>query len=161
MKIKISLISVLSLLFAGICYANPIVVGPPDLGVFSFNTKLGLMINLVADFTAICIGYLIIKRIRTLVCWRFLVYLGMVFLGGVIIDVLTFVPCAVFFFFDPQAKVGMIMLFFLAGMFLYLFNSWLSEKIFDLELSEKVIIGLVMALLTNPVIGFLFANQNS
>jgi hypothetical protein len=158
MKIKILLIAVIFALLAGNCYANPIVIGVPHMGKLSLGTSLGLMINFIADFIALCLGYLLIKKIGTLVCWKFLLYIGMVFLGGIIIDVLAIIPFQVLFFLMPIEKLSMLILFLLAGLLLYLFNSWLSEKLFNLEIKEKIVIGIVMALLTNPVIGLFFTD---
>jgi hypothetical protein len=156
MKINIFLIAVLFVLLAGNCYANPIVIGPPHIGMFYDNAGVGLVIDLAADCAALCIGYLIIKKIRALIRWRFLPYLIMVFLGGIIIDILTFIPSGFFIVLFHADFICFFMLFLTAGFFLYLFNSWLAEKLFKVELKEKIVIGIVMALLTNPVIGLLF-----
>jgi len=155
---KIISIFFLIILFSDLCYANPIVIGIPNTGKFSLDTGTGLMINFAADFLAVFIGYMIIKKIKTLFNWRFLPYLAFVFLGGIIIDILAFVPTGFFFLIFHADHLSFLILFLLAGLFLYLFNSWLSEKLFGLELKEKIVVGFVMALLTNPVIGFIFSS---
>lgn len=157
MRTKIFLISVV-LLFAGICQANPIVVGVPYGGKYALGTSLGLTINFVVDFIALCFGFLIIKNIKAIATWRFLPYLLIVFLGGIVLDVLAILPIKLFFYFIPIENLGMFIIFLVAGILLYIFNSWLSEKFFDLEDAQKITIGIVMALLTNPVIGWLFAS---
>ncbi|GEM_PF-5693026 len=157
MKAKIYFPAVLFLLCVGICYANPIVMPPPKMGMYSFETKTGLMINFAADFTAVCIGYLIAREIRRLYCRRFFSYIMMVFLGGIIIDMIAVFPFRVFFYIFQEKDESLIFLFLTAGLLLYLFNSWLAERIFNVYPREKIIIGLTMALLTNPVIGMLLA----
>lgn len=153
---KIIFILFLLVFCSGICTANPIVL-IPKTGNFSLDTGTGLMINFAADFLAVCIGYLLIKKIRVLFRWRFLPYLAFVFIGGYIIDILAFIPTGFFFLSFHADIVCFLVLFLTAGLFLYLFNSWLSQKLFALQLKEKIIIGLIIALLTNPVIGFLFS----
>jgi hypothetical protein len=156
---KIKSLTVIFMLLSGICYANPIVVGVPYGGEYTLGTNLGLLINLAADFIALCAGFLIIKKVGTVATWRFLPYFLIVFFGGIVLDVMAILPIKFFFFFIPIENSGIVILFLVAGLFLYLFNSWLSEKFFDLEVGEKIVIGLVMALLTNPIIGWLIASQ--
>jgi hypothetical protein len=150
---------VLIFLVATICRANPIMVGMPSGGKYSLATNTGLAINLAADFVALCLGFLAIKNIKAVATWRFVPYFVIVFFGGIVIDVISIVPIKLFFMFTSAGNMGMLVLFLLAGLFLYIYNSWLSELFFDLELSEKIIIGIVMALLTNPVIGYIIASQ--
>lgn len=151
--------AVIFTLLSGICYANPIVVGVPYGGEYALGTNLGLLVNFVADFIALCVGFLIIKKIKAIATWRFLPYLLIVFFGGIVLDVMAILPVKLFFIFIPIENSSIAILFLVAGLFLYLFNSWLSEKFFDLDVSEKIVIGLVMAILTNPIIGWLIANQ--
>ncbi|MCE5340969.1 MAG: hypothetical protein LLF92_07565 [Planctomycetaceae bacterium] len=158
MKLEKYFIVVLFLLCVGSCYANPIIMPPPKMGMYSFETKAGLIINFVADFAAISIGYWIAREIRRLFCRRFFPYIVMVFLGGIIIDIIAVFPFKVFFYIFQEKVQSIMVLFLTAGLLLYLFNSWLAEKLFEVELKEKIIIGLVMALLTNPVIGILLSN---
>lgn len=155
MKLKAYFVAIWFLLCVGSCYANPIIMPPPKMGIYSFETKTGLLINFIADFTAISIGYLIAREIRRLYCRRFFSYIVMVFLGGIIIDIIAVFPFRAFFYIFQKKDESLIFLFLTAGLLLYLFNSWLAEKLYDVELKEKIIIGLVMALLTNPVIGIL------
>jgi hypothetical protein len=153
-----TLASVLLIPFLSVvCYANPIVIGPPSAGKFALSTNLGLVIDFAADLVALFVGFLLIKNIKVVVTWKFLPYFLMVFLGGLIIDVMAILSIQVFSFMLPMENVTILVLFLVAGLFLYLFNSWLSEKVFDLDITEKAVIGIVMAVLTNPVIGFILA----
>jgi hypothetical protein len=159
-KTKIFLIVFISMLAAGVCCANPIVVGVPYGGKYALATNLGLMINLASDFVALFLGFLIIKNVKAIATWKFLPYCLIVFFGGIILDVIAILPIKLFFYLIPIENLGIFLIFLVAGILLYVFNSWLAEKFFDLENVEKAVIGIVMAVLTNPVIGWLFASQN-
>jgi hypothetical protein len=157
---NIKLVVIILIFFiAAVCPANPIVVGMPSGGKYSLATNTGLAINLAADFIALCLGFFVIKNIKAVATWRFVPYFVIVFFGGIVIDVIAIVPVKLFFMFTAAGNMGMLILFLLAGLFLYIYNSWLSELFFDLELSEKIIIGIIMALLTNPVIGYIIESQ--
>jgi hypothetical protein len=142
------------------CFANPIVVSPFG-SLFTAQSGEALLINLIVDFIALLLGYLIIRQAKGLLSLRFLPYLGLVFGGGIIIDVVSNIPSALFFYLFPSAimELDRLIFFLSAGLFLYLYNGFLSKKFQELEGNQARVIGVVMGILTNPMIGVLFYNS--
>jgi hypothetical protein len=160
MKNRLLFTVLMLFLCADACNANPVGLGFPQGGKYSIATNVGLMINAATDFIVLFLGFLITKNIKTVLTWKFLPYFLIVFWGGFIIDVVAIVPVKLYFMFLPTSNVSILILFVVAGLLLYVFNSWLSDLFFDLENYQKVVIGLAMALLTNPSIGWFFTNQS-
>jgi len=158
MKTKLFIaIMLFTFCFSTTCFANPIVVSPFE-GIFTVQTGRALLINLIADFVALLAGYLVIRKVKGLLAFRFLYYWGVVFVGGIIIDIFApIVPVAIIGFLLPTImKLDTLVMFLFAGWILYLYNSFLSKKFQKLEGNQARVIGVVMGILTNPVIGILF-----
>jgi hypothetical protein len=154
-KTKLYFATVLLVLyFSSTCFADPIVIfsSPTFGGSFVPGIGLALVIDCGADLVALLLGYLVIRRVRALVSLRFLPYFGLVVLGGVIIDVVSLFTAGIFFDLLPY---GMHVLggFIFVGLFFYLYNGFLSKKFFNLEDNQARVIGVVMGILTNPLVG--------
>jgi hypothetical protein len=161
MKIRIFIVvSFLIFYFSDACLANPIIAFPSFGGTFTFNTGYALLIDCLSDFIVLFLAYLVIRKVRILICLKFLVYLVFVFIGGIIIDAVSSFFLAIIFMSLSSSSQGLdILIFFIfVGLLLYFYNSFLSKKFFNLENNQAKIIGTVMALLTNPVIGMLLSN---
>jgi hypothetical protein len=148
--------------FCGVCLANPVVVFqfPSFGGEFGPGVGHALIIDCAADFIVLLLGYLIIKNIRVLTSLKFLPYFGVVFIGGIIIDFVSPFPVAISFFLPPYGdSLDKLGVFICAGLLLYFYNGFVSKKFFKLESNQARVIGIVMAILTNPLVGQLFVNS--
>lgn len=143
--------------FSTTCFANPIVVSPFG-NLFTAKTGNALLINLIVDFIVLLAGYLIIGQAKGLLALRFVPYLGLVVIGGIVIDVVSDIPPALLSHLCPSVIIELdsLMFFLSAGLFLYLYNGFLSKKFQDLEGNQARVIGVVMGILTNPMIGEMF-----
>jgi len=158
MKTKLLIVTVfLVFCFSGSCLANPVTPFPSLGGTFAINTWSALLIDGVVDFLALLIGYLIIRNTRAMASFVFLPYFGLVFLGGIIIDIASVIPVVICSFLLPSVDgLNMLEVFIFAGLLLYLYNGFLSKKFLKLEGNQTRVIGIVMGILTNPLIGSLF-----
>ena len=163
MKIKL-LITIIFLVLcsSGDCLANPVIVFqlPSFGGGFATNAGYAIIIDCVADFTALLLGYLIIKKIIIAVSWKFLLYFGLVFIGGIIIDFISLIPTLVLSFISsPGSDFGILGFFVCAGFLLYFYNYILAKRFMIIEATQARVIGIVMAILTNPVLGWIFGRS--
>jgi len=163
MKTKLLITIVfLVLCVSGECLANPVVIFqiPSFGGGFAVNAGYAIIIDCVADFTALLIGYFIINKIRVVASWKFLQCFGMVLVGGIIIDFVSLIPIAILnFLFLPADDFGKLGFFICAGFLLYLYNYMLSKRFLKNEATQAQVIGIVMAILTNPVLGWFFGEN--
>jgi hypothetical protein len=158
MKVRILMAVLLCALFADACSANVFVVHPSLVlrTDFTIHTALALIIDFVSDFVVLLFGYIVVKKIHVIATWKFVPYFVMVFIGGLVIDILS-VASIDFLSFHKFIHGGDgWLLFLIAGLFLFLFNSLLSKRFLKLEICQAAIVGLAMALFTNPILSVFF-----
>jgi hypothetical protein len=158
MKTKVIIVTMLIIFCPfSACFANPITPFPSFGGTFTINMYYALVIDCLADFIALLLAYLVIRNVQAAVKVKFLPYWALVVLGGIIIDAVSPVPTIVIsFLFLPPQGLDLLIGFISAGAILYFYNGFLSKKFFKLEDNQARVIGTVMGILTNPVVGWLF-----
>jgi hypothetical protein len=139
--------------FSNLCFANPIATFPSLGGTFALSTWKALTIDCAADFTALATAYLVIRKSRTIVSLVFLPYFGLVFIGGIIIDIVSIIPANLATSIIPE--LYSLWIFLSAGLLLYFYNGFLSKKFIKIETNQARVVGVVMGILTNPLIGSL------
>lgn len=154
MKTKVFIITVLffTFCFPLNCFANPISLwdSPEYLAATIMEA---LVASSVVDFVVLWIGYLIIRRLNVYEGWTFFKYFILVVIGGFIIDVVAAVfPIMLINIYFEEPYIEPVIICLTAGVLLYFYNSCLSKKFFKLENYQARVIGVVMAILTNPVI---------
>lgn len=161
MKTKLMFLACLFVLcLHNVCFANPVFIFQlPSFGG-SFNISpwwYAIPIDCIADFISLLIGYLVIKEIRSVTRLAFLPYFGLVFVGGIVIDAIALIPAFICSLLLPP-DLGMLALFICAGLLLYFYNYFLSKKFFKLRRDQATVIGVLMGILTNPVVGWAITN---
>jgi hypothetical protein len=162
MKTKVLHLAFLFLmLISSSCLANPIVVYqfPSFGGEFVLNPGLALAIDFVSDLVVLVLAYLVLRNIRILYTWRFLPYLGTVYVGGIIIDSISVVPVAILGFVLPGEVLNRLLVFICAGLLLYFYNYFLAKRFIKLDKNQARVVGIIMAILTNPVVGGLLVGM--
>jgi hypothetical protein len=142
-----------------VCFANPVIIFqlPSFGGFFTISPWYAILIDCIADFILLLIGYLVIKEVRFVVRFAFLPYFGLVFVGGIVIDTIALIPAFICNLFLPS-DVGMLALFICTGLLLYFYNYFLSKKFFKLQPDQAAVIGVLMGILANPAVGWVLTN---
>ena len=140
-----------------VCFANPVVVFQlPSFGGFLTMTFWqGLLVDCVADFIVLLIGYLIIKEIRCFSKLAFLPYFGLVLVGGIIFDTIAIIPTVIFGLSSSSDWLAIVAFFICPVLLLYFFHYFLSKRFFKLRPVQAKVIGILMGVLTNPAVGWL------
>jgi len=117
-----------------------------------------LLINLVINSVIAFVGYLIIKKGIFIKSFKFLKYIFLITLGGILIDFIFVVGRYMsrikgpfypdFGLMNAVLLVSIIFSFF--GLLFY--NYWLSRKIFGLSKKQGIFLGLIIAIFTHPIL---------
>ena len=119
-------------------------------------TIVELLINAAVDFAALWIGYLIIRNLKVYKGRKFFKYYILVVIGGFIIDYVGMILPRLLtgsFNYAVESNIQYALILGLTiGVLLFFYNSFLSKQFFKLENYQAAVIGLLMAILTNPVV---------
>jgi hypothetical protein len=144
------------------CLANPVIVFqlPSFGGGIALNAGYAFIIDCAADFIVLLLGYLVIKKIKVTASWKFLLYYGLVLIGGIVIDFVSLIPIGILsFFLLSRSDYDKLGFFICAGFLIYFYNYMLSKRFFRIEANQAHVIGIVMAILTNPIIGWIIGGS--
>lgn len=165
MKKRISIIYVIvftiTLTFiSNICLANPISVTPSYAETF-FALFLIFAIDLIIDVLVLAVAFLILKKPSHIKSLRFLFYVFLAAVVGLIIDWLSFSAADVVSNIPVLTEaVFFVQLFSIAlssFIMLFLYNYLLSQRFFHLTKREATIVGLFVGIFTNPVFFYVYS----
>ena len=143
--VAISLMFLIASVVINPCLADPIPVPPPPMHVMFVQLAVPILVNYLWNFVilgAIFNSFGIKVKNR-----RFLLFILVLTLTGLIIDVATFVLKA-----DPNF-FGWISI---VGLLLFLLSFSLTELFYKLPRQKSVISGLAYAVSSHPIIGITF-----
>jgi hypothetical protein len=125
---------------------------------------------LIFDIAIIILAFLILKILKKIPVLKLLLYIAVVYINGMICDIVS--VFAISFInncydsltnsspFNEQNDIMMITIFILFSAFvLFITNYFYAKLILKQDKKKSIIIGLIIAIFTNPVIG-LFINFN-
>lgn len=135
---------------------NKVYISPSSIPKFSYkslpNMASALTIDCLVDFIVLLIGYSIVRKISVIISWKFLLYFIFVVLGGLVIDAIGLLTI--------EWAIGFVLLGVVPLLLLFLYNWFLSRKYFGLTHGRAVVIGILMAAFTNPLIGVVIAGSD-
>lgn len=135
-------------------YANPIPITPqPIINPF--------IIDFVVDAIVLLIILYVIKEFKHINAIKIFEYIIVVYLNGILCDIISIIPVCIISGSNLVPNILIIVIFFCIGaLLLYLSNFYISRVFFKMEYRKGVIIGLVMAIVTNPIIGVFINDIN-
>ncbi len=160
------LITVL-ILTTHICSANPIPI-PPDSGEngsgeISLIPFLIYLFDFTVDAVVLVITFIILRKSALIKSLKFIVYAFLVATGGIIIDwaslmfsdyissLVSYRPYIRILWFSFYEWTGIVSFGLLSFALLFLYNYWLSLKLFKFNKKEAIVIGTTIGIFTNPV----------
>lgn len=132
------------------------IYNPSSIPNFSYqsipNMAFAVGIDCLADFIVLFIGFAVIKKIGIIASWRFVPYFVLVVLGGLLIDSIGLLTI--------NTSIGTILFGLLPLFLLFLYNWILSKVFFAIRAGRAIVIGILMAVLTNPLLGTAIAGAD-